>query len=81
MYQQLSVLQAITEGFVHRIGPEQLSKDLPPKHEHVLLLCLDPAQQRMYKSYLEVSATHRDMLPGHQSVNQTTDQSRSQTTD
>ena len=54
MYQMLSVLQTITEGFVHRIGPEQLFKDLPPKSEHVVLLRLDPAQERMYKAYLEV---------------------------
>ena len=54
MYQQLSVLGNLTEGFVHRIGPEQLCKDLPPKHEHVVLLCLDTAQQAMYKAYLEV---------------------------
>ena len=55
MYKQLSVLQAMTEGFVHRIGPEQLFKDLPAKHEHVVLLCLGPAQQRMYRAYLDVS--------------------------
>ncbi len=54
MYQQLSVLANLTEGFVHRIGPEQLFKDLPAKHEHVVLLCLDTAQQAMYKAYLEV---------------------------
>ena len=54
MYQQLSVLTDLTESFVHRIGPEQLFKDLPAKHEHVVLLCLDTAQQAMYKAYLEV---------------------------
>ena len=54
MYTQLSVLQDMTAGFVHRVGPEQLAQDLPPKTEHVLLLCLDAAQQRMYKAYLDV---------------------------
>lgn len=55
MYTQLSVLQDMTESFVHRIGPEQLLKDLPAKHEHVVLLCLDTAQKRMYQAYLDVS--------------------------
>ena len=62
MYQQLSVLGNLTEGFVHRIGPEQLFKDLPPKHEHVVLLCLDAAQQAMYKAYLEVWPETQDKL-------------------
>lgn len=56
MYKQLSVLQDMTENFMHRIGPEQLLKDLPAKHEHVVLMCLDAAQQRMYQAYLDVSA-------------------------
>ena len=55
MYRQLSIMQDITNSFVHRIGPEQLLKDLPAKHEHVLLMCLDTAQQRMYQAYLDVS--------------------------
>lgn len=55
MYKQLSVLQDMTENFMHRIGPEQLLKDLPAKHEHVVLMCLDAAQQRMYQAYLDVS--------------------------
>ena len=54
MYTQLSILQDMM-GFVHRIGPEQLLKDLPAKHEHVVLVCLDTAQQRMYRAYLDVS--------------------------
>lgn len=54
MYKQLSILQDMM-GFVHRIGPEQLLKDLPAKHEHVVLVCLDAAQQRMYQAYLDVS--------------------------
>ncbi|DBA87025.1 TPA: hypothetical protein ACH3X2_000400 [Trebouxia sp. C0005] len=63
MYQQLSVLANLTEGFVHRIGPEQLFRDLPAKHEHVVLLCLDTAQQAMYKAYLEaVEKYGRDTL-------------------
>jgi len=62
MYQQLSVLGNLTEGFVHRIGPEQLFKDLPAKHEHVVLLCLDAAQQAMYKAYLEVRPEAQDKL-------------------
>jgi len=62
MYQQLSVLANLTEGFVHRIGPEQLFKDLPAKHEHVVLLCLDTAQQAMYKAYLEVWPETQDKL-------------------
>jgi hypothetical protein len=62
MYQQLSVLGNLTEGFVHRIGPEQLFKDLPAKHEHVVLLCLDTAQQVMYKAYLEVWSETQDKL-------------------
>ena len=55
MYKQLSVLQDMTENFMNRIGPEQLLKDLPAKHEHVVLMCLDAAQQRMYQAYLDVS--------------------------
>lgn len=62
MYQQLSVLANLTEGFVHRIGPEQLFRDLPAKHEHVVLLCLDTAQQAMYKAYLEVWPETQDEL-------------------
>ena len=60
MYQQLSVLTNLTESFVHRIGPEQLFKDLPAKHENVVLLCLDTAQQAMYKAYLEVWPESQD---------------------
>ncbi|KAL0036516.1 hypothetical protein WJX77_010974 [Trebouxia sp. C0004] len=63
MYQQLSVLANLTEGFIHRVGPEQLFKDLPAKHENVVLLCLDTAQQAMYKAYLEaVEKYGRDTL-------------------
>ena len=54
MYKQLSILQDMM-AFVHRIGPEQLLKDLPAKHEHVVLVCLDTAQQHMYQAYLDVS--------------------------
>ena len=54
MYKQLSILQDMM-GFVHRISPEQLLRDLPAKHEHVVLVCLDTAQQRMYQAYLDVS--------------------------
>ena len=52
--QQLSVLQTLAEDFVHRVGPEQLFKDLPTKSEHVVLLCLNPAQRPMYQAYLDV---------------------------
>lgn len=57
MNTQLSILQAITSNFVHRVGREQLIKDLPAKHEHVVLLRLSPAQERMYAAYLEVGHT------------------------
>ena len=62
VYQELRVLGNLREGFVHRIGPEQLFKDLPAKHEHVVLLCLDAAQQAMYKAYLEVRPEAQDKL-------------------
>lgn len=54
MNDQLSILQAITQNFVHRVGREQLIRDLPTKHEHVVLLRLSPAQEAMYHAYLEV---------------------------
>lgn len=57
MYKQLSVLQDMTENFMHRIGPEQLLRDLPAKQEHVVLVCLDAAQQRMYQAYLDVGTS------------------------
>ena len=56
---QLSILQAITQNFVHRVGREQLIRDLPTKHEHVVLLRLSSAQEAMYSAFLEVrSSTH-----------------------
>lgn len=54
MNDQLSILQAITQNFVHRVGREQLIRDLPTKHEHVVLLRLSPAQEIIYNAYLEV---------------------------
>ena len=58
MNRQLSILQAITQAFVHRVGREQLIRDLPKKHEHVVLLRLSRAQETMYSAYLEVHAGH-----------------------
>lgn len=54
MNQQLSILQAITSNFVHRVGRDQLIRDLPIKREHVVLLRLTEAQETMYQAYLQV---------------------------
>jgi hypothetical protein len=48
---------------VHRCGEEILRAELPAKREAVLKLALTPAQDRVYRRYIEVGHCMLWMLP------------------
>lgn len=52
MYKQLSVLQMLVRHYVQRFGDEILTRELPPKREHILLLRLSPLQRRLYAVFM-----------------------------
>ncbi len=54
MNRRLKNLEDLTSDFIQRKGPEVLLKQLPPKHEHVLLLRLSLVQELVYLKYLQV---------------------------
>ena len=58
MYKQLTVLQVMVKDYVQRFGDEILTRELPPKREHMLLVRLSPLQRRLYEVLLGVSHTH-----------------------
>ncbi len=55
MYARLSVLNTMVRPYVQRFGDEILTKELPPKREHMLLLRLNPLQRCLYEVFLAVS--------------------------
>lgn len=50
-------LQIALKSIVQRVTDDVLTKDLPPKREHIILLQLSPLQRRLYAELIAVSRT------------------------
>eukprot|EP00300_Choanocystis_sp_HF-7_P007513 c15330_g1_i1.p1 GENE.c15330_g1_i1~~c15330_g1_i1.p1 ORF type:complete len:1129 (-),score=244.77 c15330_g1_i1:110-3466(-) len=65
MKKRTFVLYKLVSGIVHRRGFEVLQRDLPAKHEYVLLIRLSPLQRALYQRFLsERSTTARSLSNG-----------------